>query len=64
MKYSFSFVKLYPFIISGVIGLLLEWITPLAIVPTVSLVGLSLFGAAVGMAGSQWGVASLLVSIH
>jgi len=41
---------------TGVIGMLLMYITPLVIAPTVCLVGLSLFDVAVGKAASFWPV--------
>ncbi|XP_075211901.1 solute carrier family 23 member 2 isoform X2 [Lycorma delicatula] len=41
----------------GVMGVLLRFITPLTIVPTVSLVGLSLFENAADAASQQWGIA-------
>ena len=44
---------------SGVIGLLLRFIGPLVITPTIALVGLSLFSAAGNFASTQWGVAFL-----
>ena len=44
---------------SGILGLLLRFIGPLTITPTIALVGLSLFGAASGTASNQWGIAFL-----
>lgn len=41
------------------VGLVLRWITPLAIVPTVTLVGLSLFDVAAQQASQHWGVSIL-----
>lgn len=41
----------------GVIGYLLKFITPLTIVPTVSLVGISLFENAADAASKHWGIA-------
>ncbi|XP_067007322.1 solute carrier family 23 member 2 isoform X2 [Anabrus simplex] len=40
----------------GVIGLILKFVTPLTIVPTVSLVGLSLFENAAEAASQHWGI--------
>lgn len=40
----------------GVMGLLLRFVTPLTIVPTVSLVGLSLFENAAEAASKHWGI--------
>ncbi|XP_014203487.1 solute carrier family 23 member 2 [Copidosoma floridanum] len=42
----------------GIIGYLLKYITPLTIVPTVSLVGLSLFENASEVASKHWGIAA------
>ncbi|XP_048482727.1 solute carrier family 23 member 2 [Plutella xylostella] len=42
----------------GVIGSLLRFVTPLTIVPTVALVGLTLFDHAAEAAAQQWGVAA------
>ncbi|GFY55649.1 hypothetical protein TNIN_424321 [Trichonephila inaurata madagascariensis] len=42
---------------TGMVGFLLNWITPLAIVPTISLVGLSLFAEASHSASGHWGIA-------
>lgn len=42
---------------SGVVGKLLKIITPLTIVPTVSLVGLTLFSHAGATASTHWGIA-------
>ncbi len=44
---------------SGIIGLLLKFIGPLAIAPTIALVGLSLFQAAAGFSGVHWGISFL-----
>jgi len=41
---------------TGIIGLLLRFIGPLVIAPTIGLVGLSLFGAAGNFASTQWGI--------
>lgn len=42
----------------GIIGYILKFITPLTIVPTVSLVGLSLFENAAEAASQHWGIAA------
>ncbi|RWS18520.1 solute carrier family 23 member 2-like protein, partial [Leptotrombidium deliense] len=39
---------------TGIMGLLLQFITPLSIVPAISLIGLSLFQEAAGPAGQNW----------
>lgn len=43
----------------GLPGLLLEYIGPLTITPTVSLIGLSVFTTAGDRAGSHWGLSAL-----
>lgn len=43
----------------GVIGMILRFVTPLTIVPTVALVGLSLFENAAEAASKHWGIAML-----
>ncbi|XP_042880484.1 solute carrier family 23 member 1-like [Penaeus japonicus] len=48
---------------TGAIGFLLTWITPLAIVPTVSLVGLSLFDVAAAQASQHWGISLLTMGL-
>ncbi|XP_048774661.1 solute carrier family 23 member 1-like isoform X2 [Ostrea edulis] len=42
---------------SGIMGLILQFIGPLAIVPTISLIGLSLFKEAADLASKQWYIA-------
>ncbi|ROT67650.1 hypothetical protein C7M84_014272 [Penaeus vannamei] len=48
---------------TGLIGLLLTWITPLAIVSTVSLVGLSLFDVASKQGSGHWGIYLLTLGL-
>ncbi|KAF8785930.1 Solute carrier family 23 member 1 like protein [Argiope bruennichi] len=48
---------------TGMIGLLLNWITPLAIVPTISLVTLPLFAEAAHSASGHWGIAALTIGL-
>lgn len=43
----------------GLPGLMLEYIGPLTITPTVSLIGLSVFTTAGDRAGSHWGLSAL-----
>ncbi len=43
--------------VSGIIGLVLKYITPLTIAPAVAMVGLSLFDVAAQIASKHWGVA-------
>uniref|UniRef100_A0A3B5MJY5 Uncharacterized protein n=1 Tax=Xiphophorus couchianus TaxID=32473 RepID=A0A3B5MJY5_9TELE len=45
--------------LSGLPGLLLEYIGPLTITPTVSLIGLSVFTTAGDRAGAHWGLSAL-----
>ncbi|CAL1261638.1 unnamed protein product [Larinioides sclopetarius] len=47
---------------TGLIGFLLNWITPLAIVPTISLVTLPLFAEAAHSASRHWGIAALTIA--
>ncbi|RXG69816.1 Solute carrier family 23 member 2 [Armadillidium vulgare] len=46
---------------SGIVGVLLKWITPLTIVPTVTLIGLSLLKITATKAASNWWISSLTV---
>ncbi|RWS20276.1 Solute carrier family 23 member 2-like protein [Leptotrombidium deliense] len=46
---------------TGIMGLLLRYITPLSIVPVISLIGLSLFQEASGPAGQNWLFSGLYV---
>ncbi|KAK8736780.1 hypothetical protein OTU49_004642 [Cherax quadricarinatus] len=48
---------------TGVIGILLKWITPLTIVPTVTLVGLSLFDVAANKASLHWGISFMTIAL-
>ncbi|XP_069175261.1 solute carrier family 23 member 1 [Procambarus clarkii] len=48
---------------SGMVGVLLRWITPLTVVPTVTLVGLSLFDVASKEGSGHWGVCLLTVGL-
>ncbi|KAG7166860.1 Solute carrier family 23 member 1-like 3, partial [Homarus americanus] len=43
------------------IGALLRWISPLVIVPTVTLIGFSLYPVAASKASSHWGIASMTI---
>uniref|UniRef100_A0A3B3ULI7 Si:dkey-106n21.1 n=2 Tax=Poecilia latipinna TaxID=48699 RepID=A0A3B3ULI7_9TELE len=49
--------------LSGLIGLVLTYIGPLAIAPTITLIGLSLFIEAGKKCGSHWGIAALTVCL-
>lgn len=44
---------------SGLVGLVLRFIGPLAIAPTINLIGLSLFIEAGKKCGTHWGIAAL-----
>lgn len=46
---------------SGLIGLLMRFIGPLTIAPTISLIGFSLFDSAGTEAGSHWGISAMWV---
>ena len=48
--------------VSGLIGLLLRYIGPLATAPTITLVGLALFDAAASFASKNWYIALAYVS--
>lgn len=57
MYIFFLFIIVIEIFYAGIIGYLLKFITPLTIVPTVSLVGLSLFENAAEAASQHWGIA-------
>jgi len=46
---------------SGIMGLVLRFIGPLAITPTIALIGLSLFVEAANLASVQWWISLTLV---
>uniref|UniRef100_A0A667Y914 Si:dkey-106n21.1 n=1 Tax=Myripristis murdjan TaxID=586833 RepID=A0A667Y914_9TELE len=48
---------------SGLVGLVLRFIGPLAIAPTINLIGLSLFIEAGKKSGGHWGIAALTVCL-
>ncbi|TWW76040.1 Solute carrier family 23 member 2 [Takifugu flavidus] len=48
---------------SGLVGLVLRFIGPLAIAPTINLIGLSLFIEAGKKCGTHWGIAALTVCL-
>ncbi|XP_053640253.2 solute carrier family 23 member 1-like isoform X1 [Cherax quadricarinatus] len=48
---------------TGIIGIVLRWITPLSVVPTVTLVGLSLFDVAATKAAQHWGISILTIAL-
>ncbi|CAG05576.1 unnamed protein product, partial [Tetraodon nigroviridis] len=48
---------------SGLVGLVLRFIGPLAIAPTINLIGLSLFTEAGKKCGTHWGIAALTVCL-
>ncbi|XP_076352597.1 solute carrier family 23 member 1-like [Tachypleus tridentatus] len=47
--------------LSGVIGIILQWLTPLVIVPSISLIGLSVFKEAASIASKNWGIAIITI---
>lgn len=49
---------------TGLVGKILRFVTPLTIVPTVSLVGLTLFEHAAETASKHWGIAVGYVYLH
>ncbi|KAK2842698.1 hypothetical protein Q5P01_012898 [Channa striata] len=49
--------------LSGLVGLVLKFIGPLAIAPTINLIGLSLFTEAGKKSGGHWGIAALTVCL-
>ncbi|KAJ8002726.1 hypothetical protein DPEC_G00161940 [Dallia pectoralis] len=49
--------------LSGLVGLVLRFIGPLAIAPTINLIGLSLFIEAGKKSGAHWGIAALTVGL-
>ncbi|XP_066284496.1 solute carrier family 23 member 1-like [Branchiostoma lanceolatum] len=48
---------------SGLMGLMLRFIGPLAIAPTIALVGLALFEEASSQAGKHWGIAFMTIAL-
>ncbi|KAG7233320.1 hypothetical protein CRUP_022637, partial [Coryphaenoides rupestris] len=46
---------------TGLVGLVLRFIGPLAIAPTINLIGLSLFIEAGKKCGTHWGIAALIM---
>ncbi|XP_069759734.1 xan_ur_permease domain-containing protein [Narcine bancroftii] len=48
---------------SGLIGLLMRFIGPLTIAPTISLIGLALFDSAGNDAGAHWGISGMTTSL-
>ncbi|KAG9272128.1 solute carrier family 23 member 2-like [Astyanax mexicanus] len=49
--------------LSGLVGLVLKFIGPLAIAPTISLIGLALFKEAGQKSGAHWGISALTVCL-
>ncbi|XP_041660825.1 solute carrier family 23 member 1-like [Cheilinus undulatus] len=48
---------------SGLIGLLMRFIGPLTIAPTISLIGLSLYDSAGSKLGSHWGISAMTTAL-
>ncbi|CAM1309545.1 SLC23A2 (predicted) [Pycnogonum litorale] len=49
--------------ITGIMGLVLRFVTPLTIAPTVALIGLALFTVAAEKAGDHWGISALTFAL-
>lgn len=45
--------------LSGVLGLVMKYVGPLVIAPTLMMIALPLFGLVADTAGSQWGISML-----
>lgn len=45
--------------LTGLIGFLMKWITPLSVVPTITLIGLGLFKEAATQSAGNWWISSL-----
>ena len=41
---------------AGLVGMMMRWITPLAIIPTVTLIGISLFDVCADKVSSHWSI--------
>lgn len=48
---------------TGLVGIILRFIGPLAITPTITLIGLALFGAAADKASTQWWIALMTMAL-
>ncbi|RWS04173.1 solute carrier family 23 member 1-like protein [Dinothrombium tinctorium] len=48
---------------TGIMGLFLKYISPLSIIPTITLIGLSLFKEAAGSAGENWLISVLTIAL-
>ncbi|XP_068229650.1 solute carrier family 23 member 1-like [Palaemon carinicauda] len=62
---SIAIASLFQIVIgvSGITSLLQSWISPLTVVPTMTLVGLSLFDLTAQQAARHWGISSLTVAL-
>ncbi|KAL7635327.1 UNVERIFIED_CONTAM: hypothetical protein RMT77_014394 [Armadillidium vulgare] len=49
--------------LTGFVGFMASWITPLTIVPTIALMGLSLFRTAANKASTHWGISLMTASL-
>ncbi|XP_076352542.1 solute carrier family 23 member 2-like [Tachypleus tridentatus] len=58
---AFELKLLYLKISEGLIGIILQWLTALVFVPTISLIGLSLFEEAASTASKNWGIAFITI---
>ncbi|XP_022080027.1 solute carrier family 23 member 1-like isoform X2 [Acanthaster planci] len=48
---------------TGIVGIMLRFIGPLTIAPTITLIGLSLFDAAISFSSGHWGIAFLTIAL-
>nr|XP_053641935.1 solute carrier family 23 member 2-like isoform X2 [Cherax quadricarinatus] len=44
---------------TGLVGLVMRWVTPLTIIPTITMLGLALFSLGTKQAATHWGISSL-----
>ncbi|XP_045604321.1 solute carrier family 23 member 1 isoform X2 [Procambarus clarkii] len=44
---------------TGLVGMIMRWVTPLTIIPTITMLGLSLFSLGVKQAATHWGVSAM-----
>ncbi|KAK8405944.1 hypothetical protein O3P69_006978 [Scylla paramamosain] len=48
---------------TGLVGMMMRWITPLAIVPAVTLIGISLFDVCFDKVSSHWGISIMTIAM-
>ncbi|KAK8405945.1 hypothetical protein O3P69_006978 [Scylla paramamosain] len=49
--------------LTGLVGMMMRWITPLAIVPAVTLIGISLFDVCFDKVSSHWGISIMTIAM-